>query len=77
MSEPAIEKRIRRSALWIGAGLAVQVATLMRTHPLSFVIFLGLGVPLVVLGVFTYLRAVLAFGTRSEASKAARASEPH
>ena len=55
MKERAIETRIRRAAMLIAAGLVIQASTLLRVHPLSFVIFLGLACPLILAGSLLYL----------------------
>jgi hypothetical protein len=39
----------------IGAGLMLQSFTLLRVHPLAFVVFLAVGCPLVAAGVILYL----------------------
>lgn len=59
---PTIERRIRWSALLIGAGLVVQVLSLLKIHPLAFVIFLLVGCPLVGAGVLLYLYSLVAHG---------------
>jgi hypothetical protein len=55
MKEFAIETRIKRAGILVFAGLAVQAATLLRVHPLSFVIFLSVGCPLIFGGIVLYL----------------------
>ena len=50
-----IERRIRWAAVMIGAGLLLQFFTLLRVHPLAFVVFLAVGCPLVAAGVTLYL----------------------
>ena len=50
-----IEPRIRWAAVMIGAGLVLQFFTLLRVHPLAFVVFLAVGCPLVAAGVTLYL----------------------
>jgi hypothetical protein len=59
---PTIERRIRWSGLLIGAGLVVQMLTLLWTHPLAFVVFLLIGCPLVGAGVLLYLYSLVAHG---------------
>ena len=54
-----IETRIKRAAILICAGLAVQLITLLRIHPLSFVVFLGLGCPLTIAGILLYLASLV------------------
>ena len=55
MQDLVIERRIRWAAVMIGAGLLLQLVTLLRVHPLAFVAFLAVGCPLVAAGVILYL----------------------
>jgi hypothetical protein len=55
MQESVIERRIRWAAAMIGTGLLLQLLTLLRVHPLAFVVFLAVGCPLVAAGVILYL----------------------
>jgi hypothetical protein len=55
MTTARIENRIRWSGLLIGLGLAIQMPTLLWTHPLSFMVFLLVGCPLVGIGMLVYL----------------------
>lgn len=52
------EKRIRRAALLVLAGLLVQLFTTLFWSPLTFVVFTAVGVPLVLLGVGLYAATV-------------------
>ncbi|AKF85299.1 hypothetical protein ACN47A_20770 [Myxococcus fulvus] len=52
------EKRIRRAALLVLAGLGVQLFTTLFWSPLTFVVFTAVGVPLVLLGVGLYVVTV-------------------
>ncbi len=54
-----IERRIRWAGLLIGAGLAIQLLTLVWVHPLTFVAFLILGCPLVLGGTLFYLYSLV------------------
>ncbi len=47
------------AACLIIAGLAVQLLTLFWAHPLSFVLFLGMGLSLTVAGILLYFYAIL------------------
>jgi uncharacterized membrane protein YczE len=60
MTTPRIEHRIRRSGLLIGVGLAIQMLMLLWTHPLSFMVFLLVGCPLVGIGMLIYLYSLVA-----------------
>jgi uncharacterized membrane protein YczE len=59
MTTPRIEHRIRWSGLLIGLGLAIQMLMLVWTHPLSFMIFLLVGCPLVGIGMLVYLYSLV------------------
>ena len=54
-----IEVRIRRAAALIAAGLILQVLTLIRAHPLSFMAFLLISCLLVAAGILMYLNALV------------------
>ena len=55
MKPPRIETRIRWAGILIGTGLLIQLASLLRVHPLSFVAFAVAGCPLTIAGVVLYL----------------------
>ena len=55
MTSHSIEHGIRWSGILIGVGLAIQMLTLLWTHPLSFMVFLLVGCPLVGIGMLIYL----------------------
>jgi hypothetical protein len=57
---PSIERRIKWASVLIAAGLGVQLLSLLRTHPLSFVAFLIIGCPLVAAGIGVYLVSLVA-----------------
>ena len=59
MSIPRIEHRIRWSGVLIGLGLTIQMITLLWTHPLSFMVFLLVGCPLVGIGMLVYLYSLV------------------
>ncbi|NOK23774.1 hypothetical protein [Corallococcus carmarthensis] len=48
------DKRIRVAALFVLAGLLIQLFALLYWTPLTFVISTAVGVPLVLLGVLLY-----------------------
>ena len=50
-----LESRIKWASAMIGAGLLVQVASLVPVHPLAFVAFLIVGCPLMAAGIVIYL----------------------
>jgi hypothetical protein len=49
------ERRIRWASLLVGAGLLVQLGSLLVIHPLAFVAFAMVGCPLTAAGVLLYL----------------------
>jgi cytochrome c oxidase subunit IV len=49
------EKRIQVAALFVLAGLLVQLFSTLFWSPLTFVVFAMVGAPLVLLGVFLYV----------------------
>lgn len=55
-----IENRIRWSGLLIIAGLTVLMVSLRWAHPLSFMAFLVVGCPLVLIGILIFLWALVA-----------------
>ena len=55
MERPLIESRIKWASLLIGTGLLIQLGTLFRVHPLSFVAFVVVGCPLIGAGILVYL----------------------
>jgi hypothetical protein len=59
MKGRTIETRIKQAAILICAGLVVQLLTLLKVHPLSFVIFIGLGCPLTAAGILLYLASLV------------------
>ncbi len=67
MTTPRIEQRIRWSGVMIGLGLTIQMLMLLWTHPLSFMIFLLVGCPLVGIGMLVYLYSLVSHA--SEESK--------
>jgi hypothetical protein len=55
MDTSATERRIRWASLLVGAGLLVQLGSLLLVHPLAFVAFLMIGCPLMAAGIVLYL----------------------
>jgi hypothetical protein len=56
---PAVERKIKWASTLIGAGLFVQLGTLIWVHPIAFVLFLTVGCPLVLMGIVLYLLSLL------------------
>jgi hypothetical protein len=50
-----VEKRVRFAALLVASGLVLQVASLLKIHPLAFMAFLMVGCPLIAAGIGLYL----------------------
>ena len=60
MDTSPTERRIRWASLLVGAGLLVQLASLLIVHPLAFVAFLMIGCPLMAAGMLLYLFSLIA-----------------
>ena len=54
-----VERRIKWASFLIGAGLLVQLASLLVVHPLAFMGFLMIGCPLVLAGIVLYLLSLI------------------
>ena len=54
-----MERRIRWSSFLIGAGLLVQLGSLLVVHPLAFLGFLMVGCPLMAAGIVLYLLSLV------------------
>ncbi len=54
-----IERRIRLAGILVAAGLVVQLVSFLWIHPLAFLAFLLIGLPLVALGILVYLLTIL------------------
>ena len=54
-----MEAKIRRASLIIAAGLFLQFLTLLPLHPLAFIAFVGIGVPLMAVGVILFLLSLV------------------
>jgi len=59
MSTTRMERRLRLSGTLIVIGLVLQGLTLLKIHPLAFIAFLGIGTPIVALGILVYLLALV------------------
>jgi hypothetical protein len=62
MASGKLERRITVAAWLVAAGLAVQSITHFWIHPLAFMSFLVIGIPLVGLGIALFLFSLV--GTR-------------
>jgi hypothetical protein len=56
---PFVERKIKWASTLIGAGLFVQLSTLLWVHPIAFVLFLVVGCPLLLAGIVVYLLSLL------------------
>jgi hypothetical protein len=54
-----IEDKLKRSSLIIAAGLLLQFLSLLPLHPLAFIAFVGLGVPVMAVGVIFFLLSLV------------------
>ena len=63
MTTLVLEKRLRRSALLISIGVLVLLVSLLWKHPLSFMAFLVVGCPLILVGLLLYLYSLATEGT--------------
>jgi hypothetical protein len=54
-----IEAKLRRASLIIAAGLLLQFLSLFPLHPLAFIAFVGLGVPVMAVGVVLFLLTLI------------------
>jgi len=60
MDTSPTERRIRWASLLVGAGLLVQLGSLLLIHPLAFMAFLMIGCPLMAAGIVLYLFSLVA-----------------
>jgi hypothetical protein len=54
-----IESKLRRASLIIALGLLLQFLSLLPLHPLAFIAFVGLGVPIMGVGVIFFLLSLV------------------
>jgi hypothetical protein len=54
-----IERRIRIAGALVAAGLVAQLISFLWIHPLAFMAFLLIGLPLVAAGIVMFLLAIL------------------
>ena len=59
METAVIERRIKWASWLIGAGLLIQLGSLLLVHPLAFVGFLMVGCPLMLAGIVLYLLSLI------------------
>ena len=59
-----IEKRLRMASLFTVAGIAVALISMFWNHPLTFMVFLFLGLTLCGVGMATYLLAIVSLPDR-------------
>jgi hypothetical protein len=51
--------RLRRAGLLVAAGLLIGLLSLLPVHPLAFIAFVGLGVPITAAGTIYFLLGLL------------------
>jgi hypothetical protein len=71
-----IEKRLRLAALLVAAGLTVQLLSLLPIHPLAFIVFVGVGAPIMALGVIVFLWSLASHQTVETSPLPDRITEP-
>ena len=59
---PVIESRLRLASLLVSLGLLILLLTLVKIHPLAFVAFTIIGLPLVAAGVLVFLYSIVVHG---------------
>jgi len=64
MDTSVTERRIRWASLLVGAGLLVQLGSLLVLHPLAFMAFLIVGCPLMAAGIVVYLLSLLRYNSK-------------
>jgi hypothetical protein len=55
----SIEAKLRRAGLAIAVGLLLDLISLVPLHPLAFIAFVGLGVPITLAGMIYFLLSLL------------------
>ena len=61
-----LEKRLRIAGLLVALGLLIQMLSLLPIHPLAFIVFVGIGAPIMVAGVIFFLLSLVSQPQRSE-----------
>jgi len=51
--------RLRRAGLLVAAGLLIGLLSLLPVHPLAFIVFVGLGMPITAAGVIYFLLSLI------------------
>ena len=54
-----IETKLRRASIIIAVGLLIQCLSLIPLHPLAFMAFVGLGLPVMGIGVVFFLLSLV------------------
>jgi hypothetical protein len=54
-----IESRLERAGLIVALGLAIQIGSLVPVHPLAFIVFVGVGVPIMAIGILMFLLSLV------------------
>jgi len=62
IQELKIAPRLRAAGLLIVLGLLIEIFTLKWNHPISFLVFLGIGGLLIFIGIVIYLLSLVSGG---------------
>ncbi len=63
--EGRLARRLRISGTLIALGLIIEAASLIRIHPLAFLIFMFVGGGFLIAGIATYLISLVSLGASS------------
>lgn len=72
-----IENKLRRASLIIAAGLFLQFVSLLPLHPLAFIAFVGLGVPIMGIGVILFLWSLLTHSENTDVAAPVVSEKAH
>ncbi len=61
-----IDAKLRRASIIIAIGLLIQLLSLLPLHPLAFMAFVGIGVPVMAVGVVYYMVSLLIYSEGGE-----------
>ena len=61
-----LEKRLRIAGLLVALGLLIQMLSLLPIHPLAFIVFVGIGAPIMLAGVIFFLLSLVSQPQRTE-----------
>ena len=64
-AQDPMQRRLRMAGFFVLLGLLVEAVALRWTHPLAFMVFAFIGIPLVSLGILIYLYSLVSLRTSS------------